>query len=445
MKRTPTPLLLLGLLLLSAFGPRAHAQGLGSLVVFAEQGEAIQVRVNGQIINDKPAPQVRMANLPEGLHKGVVTVYTDGVNAVTINQGFGIQAGHETYYNIKLNKKNVYDCKLANVVPLGSQPTNLAGYDPNYNYQVVAPPPGGGVAITTTDPNANVNISMPGVGIQTGTSGANVNINVPGMSINTSVPGGVVTAPAPGAVVTPGTAYVTGYSGVIGCPMPMSNAEFNNLYQQVNLTSEYSRAPMLSQIMINRCATAEQVKAFGALLPLYSDRVAFLKFAFDHTYDLGNYYIMSAILPNNSDAQEIANYATQRGAYGPGTVQVAPQPGFSNPPPAGFASAVPGYTGPVGCQNLISATEYNQMLNNVKSQSFDDTQLKVAKQIITGRCLTVQQVKGLAETFNFEQSRLDFAKFAYAYTHDKGNYFQVNEVFDFDSSVEELSDYTAGR
>jgi hypothetical protein len=36
---------------------------------------------------------------------------------------------------------------------------------------------------------------------------------------------------------------------------------------------------------------------------------------------------------------------------------------------------------------------------------------------------------------------LEFAKFAYAYTYDQGNYYKVNDVFGFESSIRDLEEY----
>jgi hypothetical protein len=40
---------------------------------------------------------------------------------------------------------------------------------------------------------------------------------------------------------------------------------------------------------------------------------------------------------------------------------------------------------------------------------------------------------------------LDFAKFAYDHTYDIGNYYKVNDVFSFESSVDELDQYIRSR
>jgi hypothetical protein len=100
-----------------------------------------------------------------------------------------------------------------------------------------------------------------------------------------------------------------------------------------------------------------------------------------------------------------------------------------------------------GCTNAraMAQSNFNSALNSVKNQGFDETRLKSAKQIVSANCLSAAQVAQMCGTFAFEQSKLDFAKFAYTYCIDPGNYFKVNDVFEFSSSVDELSEYVSGR
>ncbi|MBK9515283.1 MAG: DUF4476 domain-containing protein, partial [Flavobacteriales bacterium] len=48
-------------------------------------------------------------------------------------------------------------------------------------------------------------------------------------------------------------------------------------------------------------------------------------------------------------------------------------------------------------------------------------------------------------TFSFEDSKLDFAKYAYDRTYDIGNYFKVNDAFTFESSMDELNEFIQAR
>lgn len=90
---------------------------------------------------------------------------------------------------------------------------------------------------------------------------------------------------------------------------------------------------------------------------------------------------------------------------------------------------------PMGESNFLSA------MSSIKKQSFEDTRMKMAKQITSANCLTVNQIKRMMGNFSFEDSKLDYAKFAYPYCTDRNNYFQVNDLFSFSSSTDELTDF----
>lgn len=102
---------------------------------------------------------------------------------------------------------------------------------------------------------------------------------------------------------------------------------------------------------------------------------------------------------------------------------------------------------PRGCRNrfAMSSTDFNNAMNTMKGQSFDDTRLKVAKQVASANCLSVQQIKQLASQLSFEEGKLDFAKFAYDYCIDTKNYFNLNDMFSFSSSVDELTNYISTK
>ena len=100
-----------------------------------------------------------------------------------------------------------------------------------------------------------------------------------------------------------------------------------------------------------------------------------------------------------------------------------------------------GYDGPMGCPWPMEKGDYASAKSTIASKSFDDTKLTVAKQIVSSNCLFADQVKEITELMSFEDSKLDFAKYAYSRTYDQGNYFKVNNAFDFESTIEELNVY----
>ncbi len=102
---------------------------------------------------------------------------------------------------------------------------------------------------------------------------------------------------------------------------------------------------------------------------------------------------------------------------------------------------VPGYNGPIGCPMPMNRTDFEGAKSSIASKSFEETKLQIAKQIVGANCCTAAQVKEIMKLFTFEASKLDFAKFAYKYTYDQKNYYKVNDAFEFESSISELTSY----
>lgn len=107
--------------------------------------------------------------------------------------------------------------------------------------------------------------------------------------------------------------------------------------------------------------------------------------------------------------------------------------------------AVPGYGGPIGCEWPVENSSIDQMKRSISGQSFEDSKMKIAKQATRGKCMTAAQVKDVMGLFTFEDSKLEYAKFAYDFTYDVGNYYIINDAFTFSSSVDELIDHIEGR
>lgn len=103
----------------------------------------------------------------------------------------------------------------------------------------------------------------------------------------------------------------------------------------------------------------------------------------------------------------------------------------------------PVYTPPAiiqtgSCTYPMTEITFTTAMNSIADKSFDETKLSVAKQITSSNCLTSFQIKRVAELFSFEDNKLNFAKYAYAYCFDPQNYFIVNDVFSFQNSISEL-------
>jgi len=95
----------------------------------------------------------------------------------------------------------------------------------------------------------------------------------------------------------------------------------------------------------------------------------------------------------------------------------------------------PTYYQPMSPEDFASAKA------SISSKSFEDSKLTLAKQIAASNHLTSKQVKEIMQLFSFEDSKLDFAKYAYKYVYDPNNYYIVNDAFKFSSSIDELNEF----
>lgn len=113
------------------------------------------------------------------------------------------------------------------------------------------------------------------------------------------------------------------------------------------------------------------------------------------------------------------------------------QPQYPNPYP----------NQPVGCpqRQPMAARDFADALATVKKQSFDDTKLKIARQIIAANCMSTNQIVEMTRLLTFERNKLDFAQFAFDFCTDPSLYFKVNDVFNFSSSAEALTQYIQNR
>lgn len=109
----------------------------------------------------------------------------------------------------------------------------------------------------------------------------------------------------------------------------------------------------------------------------------------------------------------------------------------------GYNDAPPPPPARAGCGYPMDMNSFGDAKKTIGNASFEDTKLSTAKSILSANCVTTDQVIAICKMFSYEASKLDFAKFAYSKTTDRGNYFKVANVFSFDASKTELNEFIA--
>jgi len=93
------------------------------------------------------------------------------------------------------------------------------------------------------------------------------------------------------------------------------------------------------------------------------------------------------------------------------------------------------------CVYPVDNTEFSDIKTSINKKSFEDSKLVLAKQIIKSKCLKSEQIRDIMKMFDFEDTRLEFAKYAYEYVYDPDNYYIVNDAFQFEMTIEELDEF----
>lgn len=409
-----------------------------NLIIGVEGDEQIIVYLDGAQINDAPQSQVAMYELTPGNRHVKVKIFPPRGKPEYIIRTVYLEEGMQVTMLVKKNRRGQYVLRLSD--PGTPIPPPEPPYPPFPPMDVPppippmdVPPPatqnqgtGGNQQnqTQTNQQNTNIVINIGGVyggNVQGGGSGQGSGNQPPR---NDPGPGWLPPSPVPG------------YNGPIGCPNPMNEYAFQQALETIKKQYlEDTKLEVAKQIASSNCLLARQVKEILQLFVMETHKLEFAKFAYHYTCDLGNYFIVNDAFVDPRMVDELTQYVqskTPRGTNLPPNTQQTPSP-------------VPGYNGPVGCYRPMDEMAFQKAKETIKSKAFEDSKLTIAKQIASNNCLLARQVKEIMQLFSYETTRLEFAKFAYRYTYDIGNYYLVNDAFQYESSIEELNRFLGNR
>jgi hypothetical protein len=208
------------------------------------------------------------------------------------------------------------------------------------------------------------------------------------------------------------------YSGIVHCKPPQNERDFDAF--SIQITEDNSDSRKLNNIHYhteNHCLSVEQIMKLASLIKIESQRLDYVKKAYNHCYDIGNYPAAIQVFNSPVYKQQFNDFINELNKNN------------NSPPP---------------CE--VNDQDFDQVMNSIKKQSFNNTRVTITKQILQSKkCFTALQIKQMVKAFDFESSRLEIAKYAYDYCIDKENYFMVNDALEFSSSKGELANYIQSR
>lgn len=322
-----------------------------SATIFSENGEKFIIHLNGEQQNDVAKASVKITGLTGEFYQLRVD-FEDAALADFSDNSFGLQAGMDNSYMIKLNKKGQYICRWQSATPLSGNATTTTQPDNsgvrNYAEADDAPTEKTGDVKTSTQVSAtgvnNSNNSVVVTETTTTTTKSNPNSNTEKIAVNMDM-GGVkmgVDIKVDGDGMYMGTDVEESHTTTTTTTTTSKTTTTTN-----NVAAEKPREEVV--IVESRCASA------------------------------------------------------------------------------------------------MSAANFEGAKTSISGKGFDETKLSQAKTITKANCLTSAQIAQVCGLFGFEETKLAYAKYAYDYCFDQSNYYVVNDVFGFSSSVEELNEYIESK
>jgi len=162
----------------------------------------------------------------------------------------------------------------------------------------------------------NVNVDQLGMNVNMNMSDGNLSLGIQDQPEQTAaapapVPAAPQQAPAPAAPVQ--VVYVEGYTGRIGCERPVGADRFSGMMGTISDAAfSDDKVRIAKQIMRSNCLVIEQLVEILEEITFDEGQLDLAKFAYEHIYDLENYYQVYGVFSFSSSGEELDAYIQGR-------------------------------------------------------------------------------------------------------------------------------------
>jgi len=369
-------------------------------VIYSESGEKFTLYLNGEAMNSSPQSNLKLQNLTSEFYQARVD-FQDATLPDFSNNNFALHPGMEVTYQVKKNKKGEFVLRYYTENPISANSTANSPANNNVkDFAVVDDAPAGTTQTqnntgTVNSGNTTTTTTVTGTNTKP-TAGGNVgmNINVDGVNLGMNIN-------------VNETTNATG--GSVGMNV---NADGVNFGMNVNV-NETNTTTTDGNVGMN-------INVDGMNMGI--------------NMNVPNMDVQTSGTTTTTTRTTTSSSSSSSNSTVPAHTTRPSEP--SNSQPTNATNVVSG-----NCTRSMDAASFGKAKQTIESKGFDDTKLSTAKQVVKGNCLTTDQILVVMKIFGFEDSRLEFAKYAYDYCFDQNNYYNVSEGFSFDSSTEELNEY----
>lgn len=199
------------------------------------------------------------------------------------------------------------------------------------------------------------------------------------------------------------------------CNQPIPEYQFKSIYNEIHNRRNYNNR-VLEDLISNNCLSTKQIMKLTEKLQNTRDRFDLLKFAFQFSYDLENFYYTEQLINDNYLRQQLNRFIDQE------ITRLNNHVGFDD------------------CRPL-SQNEYDYILKSIKDESFTKERLKLAKQHIKRNCFSTKRIGAIVNGFSFDKDKLNILKFSYQYCPNKDQFYRLKKTLSFSRYKREFDQF----
>ena len=155
--------------------------------------------------------------------------------------------------------------------------------------------------------------------------------------------------------------------------------------------------------------TARQAALIAETFSFDSNRLDFLKMAYDNCVDRHNYYLTLRTLDFNTSKEKLMDFINNNEADNHHRII-----------------------------NRATNNDMKEIVSLLKNEAFDSMRLKLSLMILNGGEFTARQIASMAKTFDFDKGRMDFLLKAYKNCIDRYDYTIAINTLSFSSNRTKL-------
>lgn len=232
------------------------------------------------------------------------------------------------------------------------------------------------------------------------------------------------------------------------CNAPLSSIDFQQKINQLSaIRQDQRRLDAAADLTRKSCLLTYQVKQIAELFTEDFSRLTFIQNAYPSLFDKENVYDLYDVFAHFSSVMRLHDFIATQPRRMPQPApdvmeKTRPLPAGNNP----HNDNKPVRDDRTGNHQeppcRISDADFQDIRTTIKGQTFENTQITLAKQIVsTKKCFSTVQIKELLGIFSFEKNKLEMAKYCYPYCIDRDDYYKINTVFTFSTSVDDLTKF----